>query len=141
MGLQRAHGFAQHDLEVKRKHIARALLRGLYRNRTRAVLGNQLPHPVRGALIGGQTSQSAPLELALRQSPFYGHRKLAARTEQQLGPVPAVCTEEGILPRVCGLKQTHVTKPQIFAFNDILDCKLNVTTQAALQVACPSAKH
>lgn len=98
------------------------------------------PHPVQGALIRGQTSQSSPLELALRQSPFYGHRKLH-EDRATAGVVPAVCTGEGILPRVCGLKQTHVTKPQIFAFNDILDCKLNVATQAALQAARPSAKH
>jgi len=63
------------------------------------------------------------------------------RTEQQPGPVPAVCTGEGISPRVRGLKQTHVMEPQIFAFNDILACKRNVATRAALRGACPWVKH
>lgn len=45
------------------------------------------------------------------------------RTEQQLGLVPAVCTDGGTLPPVCGLKQAYVMKPQQVAFNDTLDCK------------------
>lgn len=43
VGLNWAYGFAQHDLEVKRKYISKALLGGLYRNCTRAMLCNQLP--------------------------------------------------------------------------------------------------
>lgn len=65
VGLKRAHGFAQQDLEVGRRHTSRALLRGSYRDCTRAVPCNQLPPPGPGDPIGGQTAQSASLELAL----------------------------------------------------------------------------
>jgi len=61
-GLKLARGFAQHDLEVERKHISGALLGGLYRNCTRAVLCSQLPCPAQAALTRDQT-QSASLEL------------------------------------------------------------------------------
>lgn len=38
VGLKWAHGFAQHDLEVKSKHISRVLLGGLHSNCPRALL-------------------------------------------------------------------------------------------------------
>lgn len=48
---------------------------------------------------------------------------------------PSLLSEEGSLPCACGLEEIHVTKPQIFALNDRIDCKLNVTRRAALQVS------
>lgn len=38
---------------------------------------------------------------------------------------------------VCVGSSKHVTKPQIFAFNNILNCELGVATRAALQVVVP----
>lgn len=75
-----------------------------------AVLCNQLLQPVQGALIRGQSPQSTSLRRVLRQSPSCGHRKLSLRTEEQLGPVPAVCTEEEILPRVCVGSSKHTSR-------------------------------
>lgn len=122
VGLKWAHSVALHVLEVKSKHISGVLLGGLYGNCLRALLSASSSSP--GSpdwrsdlpeLISGAGSSTKPVLWPQETL----HEDLATAGV-------AVCTEKGILPRVCGLKQTHVTKPQIFAFNDTLDCKPNV---------------